>query len=111
MAVNKKGRKTRGNKTHDQRGWCSIFDELSCHEGITQKHPEKRRDSTCMNGCKNDEGCGSLLEKGTCSDELKGEGEKVDDKKGTKFDTACSCVGHLEQRQVGGQDSPTAAFR
>jgi hypothetical protein len=51
-----------GNKAHNQRGWCSIFNELSCHESITQKHPEESRDSACMNGRKDDKGGGALLE-------------------------------------------------
>jgi hypothetical protein len=63
VLVNKTETKTLGgNKAHNQRGWCSIFNELSCYESITQKHPEESRDSACMNGRKDDKGGGALLE-------------------------------------------------
>jgi hypothetical protein len=88
----KKRRWLAENKTHNQRGWCSIFNDLSCHESITKKRPEKGRDSTCMNGRNDDKGGGSLLKKGACCDELKGEGDKVKGEECTKFDTTWSWV-------------------
>jgi hypothetical protein len=78
------------NVIRNQRGWCSIFNELSCHESITQKHPEESRDSACMNSRKDDKGGGALLEQGACGDKLKEEGKKVDGEKCTKFDTTDS---------------------
>jgi len=51
-----------GNKAHNQQGWCSIFNDLSCHKSITQKHPEESCDSACMNARKDNKCGGALLE-------------------------------------------------
>lgn len=75
------------SKAHNQRGWGSVFNNLSSHESVAKKHPEKSRNSTCMDGRKDDKGCGSLFEKRASRDELEGEGEKVCGEKCTKFDT------------------------
>ena len=61
---------------------------MGCHESVTQEHPEKSRNSACMNGREDDKGSGSLLEKGASREELKEEGQKVNGEKCTKFDTA-----------------------
>ncbi|SRR6266478_3506902 len=76
-----------GIKTDNQRGWCAILNDLSCHESVSQERPEKSGNSTCMNGCKDDKRSCSLFEKGTRGDKLEGESKKVDDEKCTKLDT------------------------
>jgi hypothetical protein len=76
-----------GNGTDNQRGWCAILNYLSRHDSVSQECPEKSGNSTCVDGCKDDKGRGSLLKKRTRRNKLEGEGEKVKHEKSTKLDT------------------------